>query len=125
MPAEPIAFEHNSGQAPSAYRYLLHSFGVTAGFTSDGLVLALSDPSSVAAAGGDAARPLDERVLYFRWIDANRAAAPEAEAPRPTRLRYLDASTGQNGGYALREVAKSGRIRYRALYEGIDLIYYP
>ncbi len=125
LPAEPIAFEHNSGQAPSAYRYLLHSFGVTAGFTNEGLVLALSDPSSLAAAGGDAARPLDERVLHFRWIDANRAAAPEAEAPQPSRLRYLDAFTGQNGGYALREIAKSGRIRYRALYEGIDLIYYP
>ena len=61
----------------------------------------------------------DAHRMHFEG--ANRNAVPEPEEPLPGRTNYFH---GQDPAQWRTEIAAYGRLRYREVYPGIDLVFY-
>lgn len=59
--------------------------------------------------------------VRLRWVGANRNPEIEGEAPLPGRSHYF---VGRDPAGWRTGVPQYGRVRYRGLYPGIDLVYY-
>jgi hypothetical protein len=100
----PLRFEANQGQTDPAVLYTAHSAGYTLFLTSHGPSLAL--PAS--------------RRVDISLLDSNRA--PHIEALDRLRAR-TDYFIGRRASWRT-GVPSYSRVRYRAVYPGIDVIYY-
>src|SRR5260221_8496810 len=105
----PLAFEANHGQSDARVRYLAHGAGYALYLTSNEAVLSLPQ-------AGREALPLGLRLL-----DANPAARVEGDRPLPGKSNYF---RGNDPSHWLTNIPHYGRVRYRDVYPGIDLIYY-
>ena len=98
----PVFFIANQGQAPSAVRFMTKSPGITAWFLDDGVVL--------RAAGG---------TVRMSFEGAETSAAPEGRQPLAGRANFL---TGNADAWRL-GVPLFGKVSYRNLYPGIDMVF--
>jgi len=131
-PAElPLYFEGNSGQSDSSVRFLAHGRGCTLFLTEREAVLSLQSSRPRAGLGGrgtlrrvsasSAPAPPREGVLRIRPIDSNPQAAIEGLDPLPGHVNYF---VGGERAEWRTDIQTFARVRYRAIYPGIDLVYH-
>jgi uncharacterized protein (TIGR03437 family) len=99
----PLVFEANRGQTDPGVRFLARGSGYSLLLRDDGAVLRL--PSS---------------ELRMRLAGSQRARAIEALDPQPGTSNYFlsnDAAKWHTG------IPQSGRVQYRQVYKGIDLVF--
>ncbi len=100
----PLRFEANRGQWDPAVRYAARANGYALLLTAAGPVVAF---------------PGSQRVA-IRLLDSNPAAPIEALDPLPSHTDYfLGSRDGWHTG-----VPNYSRVRYGAIYPGIDVVYY-
>ena len=106
-----IGFEANAGQAAAEFPFLARGGGMSLFFREGGEVsLDLRD------GGGETAG-----VVTAGLAGGNPHTAATAEEPLAGRINYL---LGNDPSKWVRNVATFGRLRYRDVYPGIDLVYY-
>ncbi len=110
LDALPLTFEANQGQFPSDVRFRTRIGQANALLTSSGLVFQQpkNDHSSQA-------------VNSLRFVGG--APHPEVfgEQPQPARSNYL---LGNKASQWKRDIPHFGKVRYRGVYPGIDVVVY-
>ena len=96
-------FEPNVGQTATEVRFLGRAGGSTAYATPSEVVLSLQ--------GG-------QDVLRLRFAGAESRPVLEGADPLPGKTNYLTGAVRRTG------IPQFGRVRYRGLYRGIDLVLY-
>src|SRR5262245_57185599 len=126
----PLSFEPNAGQSEAAVQFLARGPGYTLYLTGPEAVLVLRDPGAAPdpAALGAAATPNDPLgsapeavVVRLGLVDANPAVVGEGEEQQPGHVSYFlgnDPSRWRAG------LPTYGRVRYQAVYPGVDLIWH-
>lgn len=107
----PLFFEANAGQVHPEVKYLSRGPGYTLFLTADEAVFQLA---------GNPANP-QPAVLRARLLGANRQSATQGEQEQPGRSNYF---IGRDSQKWHTDIANYGRVRYEAVYPGIDLVYY-
>jgi hypothetical protein len=126
----PLAFEANLGQAPGEVEFLARGSGYSLFLTSGEAVLALRKPAATKrdqmalespfAETGDA--PAIEQVaLSMQFIGANATPQMVGLEALPGKVNYL---LGHDPATWRTNVSTYAKIEYRAVYPGVDLIYY-
>jgi len=137
----PLMFEANQGQTDSKVRFLSRGGGYSIFLTSGGIVLALR-PFEIASPTNASSAPLpnrnrsrpsrvrqpervsrDEKSMVLAIDLLGAAANPTivGEEALRTRINYF---IGRDPTKWRRNVPTYGKIRYRNVYPGIDLVYY-
>src|ERR1700722_15899777 len=126
----PPSFEPNLGQLPSSVKFLAHGRGYVLALLPDEAVLSLSSPILPALApqphkaislptGEDL--PATESRLQFKLAGANSNPAISASQQIPERsFSYF----GNDSQKWQSRIPNYGRVSYRDIYPGVDLIYY-
>ena len=112
VPLHPVAFEPNVGQTDAHAKYLAHTGRATLWLTPRGAVMSI-------AAGAE--RKSGTAVLELRFQGGNHAPRMDAEDLRPGVSNYFvgrDSSKWHTG------VPQFGKVRYRNVYPGIDVVFY-
>jgi hypothetical protein len=126
----PLSFEANRGQAAQDVQFLSRSRGYTVLLRGGGADLAFVEPvpAGKTAAGVNphfaAAFPaagLHAAHISIQLSGANPQAAAAEEEPQITRTNYF---IGDDPDQWKTNIPNYGRIRYRAIYPGVDLVYY-
>jgi Beta-propeller repeat/Abnormal spindle-like microcephaly-assoc'd, ASPM-SPD-2-Hydin len=128
----PLTFEANQGQADSRVKFLSRGEGYTLFLTGDEAVLALKgsrirsrkpDKSRqfVARTGVQASESGGPGVLRIQFVGANRRAPVSGVDELPGKSNYFRGSDPKNWRT---RVANYARVRYQAIYPGVDLVYY-
>jgi hypothetical protein len=108
----PLNFERNQGQAPGEVQFLAHGPTYAIDITEQGVALTLGRGPRAS----ESMQPVRLRVQ-----GANRASIPRAEDPLPGRVNYF---IGNDPAKWRTNIATYGKVRYAAVYPGIDLVYY-
>ncbi len=106
--ARPLAFEPNRGQTDSRVNYLARGTGYTIFLTSGGAVLRLD-----SAAG-------DKAAVSLCWTGALPNPEFQSVEPLPGRVNYLTGDPAR----CVRNLPTYGKVLYREVYPGIDLVFY-
>lgn len=136
----PLTFEANQGQTDARVQYLSRGPGYTLFLTATEAVLALQKPAVPRPAADVASDRTDARemrrsgesttptntmantsVLRMQLVGANPAPQVAAREELPGKVNYFlgtDSSRWRTG------VPTYGRVEYRGVYPGIDLVYY-
>jgi len=123
-----VAFQANQGQSDPSVRFLSRGRDFGLFLTQQDAVLALRKGPSVPAPQGRA-RPCREAdasdvrdvVVRMKLAGSNPRAAVEAEEPLEGIVNYFIGKDPKNWRTNIRTF---GRVRYRNVYPGIDLVYY-
>ncbi len=112
---QPLHFEANQGQAGPEVRFVARGGGYALFLTGSEAVLALQPErrSGRQSDGGGA-------VLRMRLVGSDAAAVAGLERQRGKSHHFL----GDDPARWRRDLAHYGRVRYSAVYPGIDLDYY-
>ncbi len=110
VPQKTLFFERNQGQAPRAVRYLARGQDALVYVIPQGIVWAV--PSG-AGHGAD--------VVRLSFPGGNKQVALTMEDILPGRAHYY---TGSDPGNWIKDIALSGKVRYHAIFPGIDLVLY-
>jgi hypothetical protein len=125
----PMSFEANQGQTDSQVKFLARGAGYTLFLTGEEAVLALRDapPRHLKIgeeANEDAVRNLGaygESVVRMRLLGARSGAAVTGFDPQSGTANYFRGQDPKNWHAG---VPIYSRVRYNAVYPGVDLIYY-
>jgi hypothetical protein len=125
----PISFEANQGQADPSVKFLARGAGYQLHLTSTQAVLSLN-----REAGGKHKQAEDDSrsrqnsrrspvgdVVRMTLLQARSDASVSGEDVLPGTANYL---LGNDRRSWRTNVATYGKVRYKGLYEGIDLVYY-
>jgi hypothetical protein len=123
----PLNFEANLGQATSPdVQYVAHGKSYGIALTKQGAVLALgADPSAAKDLEGSGNHthqsntPSD--VIRLQLLGAHSVSAPSAEQALPGKVNYF---IGNDPSKWRTNVPTYGKVRYPAVYPGVDLVYY-
>jgi uncharacterized protein (TIGR03437 family) len=107
IPVTPLAFEPNVGQADAQVKYLAHASHGMLWLTEKGLVL---------SAGGKTGS-----VVRVRFEGGNAAPRIEAEDKHTGISNYFIGNDRRNWHTG---VPQYGKVRYREVYPGIDVVFY-
>ena len=123
----PLTFEANQGQTAPQVKFLSRGKGYSAFLTAGGMVLSLrpsqavkAQPADNAAANNKSQKSVNA-TLQFKLLGAARNSAVIGEDPQPGRVNYF---LGNDPAKWHRSVPSYGRVRYKNVYPGIDLVYY-
>ncbi|MGA2132323.1 MAG: SBBP repeat-containing protein [Bryobacteraceae bacterium] len=105
----PLQFEANQGQQPERVKFLSRGKDYTLFLTPDGATLSLR---KMAAAGTD---------LRLKLEGANPGVTLTATEPLPGAVNYF---IGKEATKWRRNVALFGKVHYKQVYAGIDLVFY-
>lgn len=105
----PLVFEENQGQAPHQYRYLSHNNGMEAMFLAEGIDFLFSG------------RDKSNQHLGMRFIGSTDSLLVTAADPLKSHSNYL---LGADTSHWIRGVPNYDRIEYKAIYPGVDLVFY-
>ncbi|HME69297.1 MAG TPA: SBBP repeat-containing protein, partial [Myxococcota bacterium] len=123
----PLNFEANLGQAGSSrdVQYVAHGKAYGIALTKHGAVLALGTDRKAAngqSAGTEKTNPeMATDVIRLQLMGAHSDAPPTAEQPLQGRVNYL---IGNDPSHWRTDVPTYGKVRYPAVYPGVDLVYY-
>ncbi|HEY3823888.1 MAG TPA: SBBP repeat-containing protein, partial [Bryobacteraceae bacterium] len=109
----PLSFERNAGQSDRRVQFLARHGSSTLFLTADGAVISLSHRS-----GPETSRT---SALSMMWMGSNASAQADGVDELPAKANYLIGSDSEKWR---RGIPLYGRIQYRDLYPGVDLIYY-
>jgi hypothetical protein len=114
----PLTFEANRGQTHGEVNFISRGKGYTASLTAGGMVLSLRT-GSVAKQPSASGRT--STTLQFRLLGASKNPVAVGEDPQVGKVNYF---MGSDPAQWHTNVPTFGRVRYRNVYPGIDLIYY-
>ncbi len=122
----PLTFEANQGQAAGQVKFLSRGHGYTTFLTAGAMVLNLraSRVESTSNKNGSQAassQSSTRATLQFRLIGANSNPRVVGEDPQSGRVNYF---IGKDPSKWYTNVPTYGKIRYKNVYPGIDLIFY-
>lgn len=130
----PLSFEANLGQLDPSVKFLARGNGYSLFLTAQDAVLTLQKPTAHLPS------PIDRG----RWADASKSPTPNSESRNPAILRMkvaganpgarvsgLEELPGRTHYFRGRDpqkwhtnIANYVRVRYQAIYSGVDLVYY-
>lgn len=122
----PLAFERNQGQAAADVEFLTRAPGYMLQLTAAEMRLVVKasvarpGKASRVAATTDRA-PVPAHLVKMTWRDANPHAAATPEAVLTGTVNYLKGADPAKWQTAVPTYA---RVRYEAIYPGIDVVYY-
>jgi Beta-propeller repeat len=123
----PLTFEANQGQTGAQAKFVAHGKGYSAFLTAGGMILSLrpskilqAQPMANAAPTASPNQPL-KTTLQFNLLGAAQNPMVIGEDQRPGRANYF---FGKDPKRWLTNVPTYGRVRYKNVYPGIDLVYY-
>jgi beta-propeller repeat-containing protein len=108
----PLRFEANAGQTASEVKFTSRGNGYALFLTQDEAVMALSKGKNEAKT---------RSVVRMKLAGANRAPQLEGTEALSGKSNYFIGNAPNNWR---QNVASYGKVRYRSVYPGIDLIYY-
>ena len=123
----PISFEANEGQADRSVKFLARGVGYQLHLTSTQAVLSLKREAGgkhKQAENDSHSRQNSQRsgdVVTMTFLKARSDATVSGEDVLPGKANYL---LGKDQGSWRTNVATYGKVRYKGLYKGIDLVYY-
>lgn len=122
----PLTFEANQGQTDPQVKFLSRGRGYTAFLTTGGIILSLrsNEATSAVAAlkdGPSAPKQLSSATLHFKLVGAAPNPIIVGEDPQPGRVNYF---IGNDRSKWHTNVPTYGRVRFKNVYPGIDLVYY-
>src|SRR6185369_4525255 len=106
MSGLPVRFEANAGQHNSNIKFTAHTDGFSLFFTNRDVVFV---PSG------------SKKSVTISLVEGNAAPAVEGLDPLSMKASYF---TGNDKGRWTKGVDQFQRVRYAAVYSGVDLIYY-
>src|SRR5262249_5567095 len=109
----PLAFEPNRGQAGAGLQYLARGPGYQIFLTSGKALLRAAS----GRRGADSGQQL-QSLVQIRFAGANEPAGAAVSDIQPGHSNYF---LGQR---EITDLPLYGRVRYRQLYPGVDLVYY-
>jgi hypothetical protein len=112
VPYRTVTFEPNVGQTDTRGKFLAHAPNATLWLTEEGAVLH-------TAAGPD--RKAGSVVLKLRFDGANPRPRMEGEDQRQGVSNYF---LGRDAGGWHTGIRQFGKVRYRNVYAGIDVVFY-
>jgi Beta-propeller repeat len=107
----PLRFEKNQGQADAGVRYVSHGSGYELMLAQNEAVLALRQPAN---------RPLAS-ILRLGLDGANTAASVGGVEKLAGRVNYFIGNDPRNW---YTDVPSFARVKYTAVYPGVDLVFY-
>jgi uncharacterized repeat protein (TIGR01451 family) len=110
----PLFFEPNLGQTDPQVKFLARGGGYGLFLTADEAVLELQ-PSAVSH------QPSASAVIRMRLEGANTSPRVSGASPLPGKSNYF---IGNDPSKWLHGVPQFARVEYRAVYPGVDLVYY-
>ncbi len=125
-----LSFEANLGQTDHRVRFMSRGPGYTLFLTGTEAVLSLRKPerSPAISATIDRSNPVRTRppptqasVLRMQLVGASDAAAVAGAAELPGRVNYF---LGNDKTQWQTNVPTYAKVRYQAVYPGVDLVYY-
>ncbi len=122
----PVTFEINQGQASGKAKFIARGQGYSAFLTAGGMVLSLR-PSRVAPSQASSSAPnlppqsQKNTLLQFNLLGAAQNPSVVGEDLRPGRVNYF---FGKDPKRWHTNVPTYGRVRYKNVYPGIDLVYH-
>jgi hypothetical protein len=108
----PLSFEANSGQTDARVKFLARGAGYTVFLTDRDATLRLEQPSAAPNAGA---------VVRFALAGANPHPVTHAVDPQAAKANYLIGNDPTKWRHDVREYS---RVKFDAVYPGIDLVYY-
>ena len=111
----PLSFEANRGQTDPSVQFLVHGQGYTLFLRPGEAILTLQPAIPKTKATPEAP------IVRMKLLGTDLKAAAVAENPQITRTNYF---LGNNPAQWRTDIPNYSRVRYRSLYEGIDLVYY-
>ncbi len=117
----PLSFEANQGQTDPAVQFLSRGSGYALFLTSQEAVLGLSKPVAPKAGNTTERAPSVEDVLRMELVGANARARVVGEEELPGTVNYF---LGNDPARWRTTVPTYGKVAYRDVYPGIDLVYY-
>jgi hypothetical protein len=124
----PMRFELNRGQTDRRVKFISRGQGYTLFLTSTEAVLALAMPEAKQPLGDALLKPAvaslgtaRTAVVHLELVGANRQAVITPEDELPVKSNYF---IGNDSGKWRTNIRNCGRLRYRNIYPGIDLLYY-
>ena len=121
---QPLMFERNQGQTDPSVQFFARGPGYSLFLTPGEAVVRLSAaPQSQANRPGKPAMSADApaTVVKMALTGARRDAHIEGLEPQTGKSHYF---RGNDAGQWQRDVAHYGKVRYRDVYDGIDVVYY-
>ena len=109
----PLSFEANRGQTDGAVRFLSRGRGYSLFLTATEAVLRLQDAREPA--------PAPSSVLRMKLAGANSAPRVEGLGELPGKSNYFIGNDPQKWRT---DVPTYARVKYEAVYPGVDLVYY-
>ena len=118
----PLSFEANQGQAGSSTQFLARGRGYSLSLNRDGVVVALGRHRGPrATTEPEAVRPVERTLLRMTLAGANPAPSAAGLEELPGKVNYF---IGRDPKTWRTNIPTYGRVRYGAVYRGIDLVYY-
>ena len=122
----PLYFEPNLGQAPASIRFLARGSDSSLALFPDGAILALHSRGLNSDGHGSrhTSSPrgtASSTFLRMRLLDANRSVSLAGDQALPGRSNYF---IGSDPHQWRTNIPQFGRVHYRRVYPGIDLVYY-
>ena len=123
----PLTFEANQGQTGAQAKFIARGKGYSAFLTTGGMMLSLRPAKVVQAeqaAKADSASGPNQSlntILQFKLLGATQNPAIVGEDEQPGRVNYF---IGKDPKRWRTNVPTYGRVRYKNVYPGIDLVYY-
>jgi hypothetical protein len=119
----PLSFEANQGQSGPDVKFLTRTNTYSLFLTGDEAVLTLHEGQSEKSAPSNppASRSRIASVLRMKLRDANRSAKVSGEGELPGKSNYF---IGSDSSRWLTNVPTYSKVKYQAVYPGIDLVYY-
>ena len=118
----PLSFEANQGQAGGSTQFLARGRGYSLSLNRDGVVLALGRHRGPrATTEPEAVRPVERTLLRMTLAGANPAPSAAGLEELPGKVNYF---IGKDPKAWRTNIPTYGKVRYGAVYRGIDLVYY-
>src|SRR5262249_30428507 len=115
----PLVFERNEGQTDSRVKFLAHGAGYSVLLTANSATVQLAPQHGNSAAGEGVKQTAS--VLQLKLANAHASAKIEELDRQPARTNYR---IGNDSTKWHRGIPQFGRVKYRGVYPGVDLIYY-
>ena len=117
----PLFFEPNQGQTAPQVKFLARGSGYGLFLTSNEAVLTLRPSSSSTGVSALNSEKKTSSVIRMRLDGANTAAHVSGASPLPGKSNYF---IGNNPSKWRQNIPQFARVEYKAVYPGIDLVYY-
>lgn len=123
LASSPLKFELNQGQADPGIKFISRGNGYRMFLSANEALFALQKRALNQSVDGTSAQPHATLagLVNLRFANANRAATLTGEEPLHEHVNYI---RGREPAKFQLNVPTFGRVRYKAIYPGIDLVYY-